>query len=196
MIAAITESNRDWRGYLNQILYGVDLRAPVGDDVVERVATAMLDRLVFADPPEVYYHAMTTALDSNELLSSDEDQDEVATRDFLFRLVGALDERRPWPVPPFDRMDNPWNEFRDAPLIGRIAQRKRTVENRLRKEFRVPVGDDNGTRFLILRLASGHIVALSASKPFVSPNVEIRSFDNPNDTLRNFEGLTGIEVSS
>ncbi len=77
----------------------------------------MADELVrqwfFVSPVEDYYQAVVAALKSGERVAFHPEQDEEAVRDFLARMLRALDERRPWPVPPFVELDpSDWPAFR------------------------------------------------------------------------------------
>lgn len=95
------QPTRHWRGYVNQITYGTDLCYRVEDSLVTRLADELIRQRYFTHPVGDYYRAVVTALESGESLILTDDQDEEVTRSLLRRLLSVLDERRPWPEPPF-----------------------------------------------------------------------------------------------
>jgi hypothetical protein len=186
-------ASHPWRGYVNMLIYNLGLRGPVEDEVVARFVEALLLQLEVTHPPEVFYDAMVRALASGEAVAALPGQDEAAARDLLVRLVKGLDERRPWPARPFEIVDREPDEFREAPVIGRIPHTKRIVENSLNQAFTNLSGGGHGYS-LVLRLSSGHVVALFAGPPFSEPGVDVRAYSDPAATLEALCALTGLDV--
>ena len=183
-----------WRGYINQMIYGADLRAPLDDSLVNRLADELIRQRFFTLPVADYYNAATEALRSGERLGSDDDQDEGAVRDLLTRLVKVLDHRRPWPeaayrVLPVDETFT----LASAPLIARIPMLPRDVEGRLSRSFSKPGLDGREGEFIVLRLRTGQQVVLRAAT-FREANVEIYSVDDPDATRAAFRELTGLDL--
>ncbi|MEV4820506.1 hypothetical protein [Micromonospora sp. NPDC049274] len=91
--------SRDWKGVINQILYGLIFTPQLDDPSAGQMAAAMVERRYFGDGPGVYADAIAWARQYAGPLT-----DEIETphsehdfRDFLRRLAAELDERRPWP---------------------------------------------------------------------------------------------------
>lgn len=181
-----------WRGYINQITHGTTLSHRVDDSLVARLADELIRQRYFTLPVDEYYSAVLAALESGERLALTGDQDEEVTRDLLNRLLPSLDERRPWPEPPFHESDSGrWPEFRDAPIIGRISMTERRIGERLNRIFSErPTGGK--VRVLILQLRTGQEVALLASPPFNEPGVDLLARTDPVSTTAAFHALTGI----
>jgi hypothetical protein len=183
-----------WRGYINQITHGADLRAPIDDSLLNRLADELVRQRLFALPVADYYQAATEALRSRDHLGSDDGQDESAVRDLLTRLIEALDSRRPWPEPPFKALpvDEAFTLTSDA-LIGRIPILPRDIEGRLNRKFSKREPDGRDGEFIALRLRTGQLVVLRAAA-FQVANVELYSADDPSATRAAFEALTALEV--
>lgn len=183
-----------WRGYINQITYGADLRAPIDDSLLDRLADELVRQRLFTLPVANYYQAATEALRSSEHLGSDDGHDESAVRDLLTRLIEALDSRRPWPEPPFETLplDEPFTLTSDA-LIGRIPILPRDIEGRLNRKFSKREPDGREGEFIALRLRTGQLVVLRAAA-FQIANVELYSADDPGATRAAFQALTALEV--
>ncbi len=183
-----------WRGYINQMIYGSDLRAPLDDSLINRLADELIRQRFFTLPVADYYEAAAEALRSGERLGSDDDQDEGAVRDLLTRLVKVLDHRRPWPEAAYQAL--PVDEtftLASAPLIARIPILPRDVEGRLSRSFSKRGPDGSEGEFIVLRLRTGQQVVLRAAT-FREANVEIYSFDDPDATCAAFRELTGLDV--
>lgn len=184
-----------WRGYINQITYGSDLRQRVDDSVVARLADELIRQRYFTLPVNDYYRAAVAALESADSVTLSEDQDEAVTRDLLARLVRALDKRKPWPTAPFYTRDvSEWPALQDAPVIARIMLTERDVQHRLHRMFSEVPTQDGQERILVLLLQTGQTVALRASSPFREPGVDLLSHTEPASTAAAFCELTGIEL--
>jgi hypothetical protein len=185
-----------WRGYINQLTYAVNFQDRVSQEIVERIADAILEQRVFGDPAEAYYNAATAALASGDRVAGQDDKDEIV-RDFLQRLLLALEERKPWPEPPFRALDNgEWAAFQDAPTVGRIPLSRMSVTDRLSKLFSPApgAGSISPADILILRLRSGERVALVAPQSFTEQGVAVQTYADPDATLAAFKELTGLDV--
>lgn len=182
-----TQPTFPWRGYVNQITYGADLRAPVGDDLVERLATELIRRRYFTGRAEDYYAAAAAALASGERLAFTDDQDEAATRDLLARLVPALDRRRPWPEPAFvEQGIDRWDELRNAPVVAWVPLPYHDVEGLLNRGF-YAVGQ---VMVLVLRLRTGQTVALRSGPG----GLDLLTFADGGPAVAAFRELTGLET--
>lgn len=183
-----------WRGYVSQITYGTELRAPVDDSLVARLADELVRQRYFNDPVQDYYQAVVEALRSGDSLRFDDGQDEGAVRDLLTRLIPALEERRPWPEPPFRSLPvEEWLTLKDAPVIGRLPMLPRHVQSHLRRIFSERGPDGPKGPILVLRLRTGQKVGLRAAS-FGEAKVELYSNADPVATRDAFQDLTGLDV--
>jgi hypothetical protein len=188
-----------WRGGVNQILYGVVLRAPADDEVVDRVATELIRQRMYVEPVQLYYDAAVEGLRSGEPLAFHDDdlQQEDAVRDFLTRLVRRLDERRPWPEHPFYavRRDE-WDDglFGDA-AIARVPLSPREIVSRLHRMFSDVDIDGGRALVLVLRLRTGHVVTLRATR-FDAPYVDVLAGTDPASTTAAFREATGLGTTA
>ncbi|MEV7551822.1 hypothetical protein AB0N89_19540 [Amycolatopsis sp. NPDC089917] len=183
-----------WRGYVNQLTYAADLRHRADDEFVERVADELIRQRFFTLPVADYHRAATAALGSAERIA-DEQGDEDVTRDFLARLVRALDDRGPWPEPPYSTSGTgEWTTLRDAPAVARVPLTDRQIEASLNRVFAEEPPGAGDVRVLILRLSTGQQVALRASRPFDEPGVDLLTYDDSVSTVAAFGELTGIDV--
>lgn len=188
-----------WRGYVNQILYGVSLRAPAGDDLVDGLATKLIEQRVFTNPVERYYDAVRAGLRSGEPLAVHEEfQAEDAVRDLLARLVRRLDERRPWPEHPFYALDeSEWGEraqLFDGPVIARIPRSPFDVGDHLFRVFTSIRSGGAEVYVLVLRLRTGQLVVLRSTAGYAAPGVELLAHTDPGSTITAFRELTGLEA--
>lgn len=190
---ASTQPTTSWRGYVNQLTYGADLRERLDGAAVDRIVDAVLLQRVFTAPVETYYEAGVDALRSGQPLAALPDQDEDATRDALRRIVERLDERRPWPVHPYSQQDvGEWPALAGAPVIGQVSQSEMAVRRKLNRLFD-SAGPD-GPKVMILRLRTGELVALRATGGFTTPGLDLLAHSAASQTLDNFRDLTGLDV--
>lgn len=186
-----------WRGYVNQLTYGVNLRSPVEDAVVTRIADQLVRQWFFTRPVASYYKAAGAALESGARIAYDEQgDDEEVVRNFLARILHALDERRPWPEPPFVELDpSEWPGFRNAPAIGHIPLSQLDVRKRLNRVFyEVPRDWGEAAEVLVLRLRTGQVVALLAPALVTELGIDLLAHSDPASTVAAFRELTGIDV--
>lgn len=116
------------------------------------------------------YRGVVEALASRAELSvypSDDrdprDASEEQLRDHLQRVVGHLEEMRPWPEPVLRALDShEWPRYRDARVVGRLLLDVSEVERRVPGLFDFDHGsDDPLRRYIVLRLRGGRDVALA-----------------------------------
>lgn len=183
-----------WRGYVNQLLYGLDINEPVPDDVVTRVSDLLIAGTAFTGPVEEFYQAIGRALASDTLIHSASERENLLTREYLNRLMQTLEARLPWPVPAFTNLL--WSVDRDAgaPVVGRIPHVLSHVEDHLNLQFAEPGSDDSGEFRMVLRLRSGHVVVLRAVEPLWRPGVELCAWGDPAAVRLEFRELAGLEV--
>ncbi|RSN40760.1 hypothetical protein DMC64_33890 [Amycolatopsis sp. WAC 04197] len=183
-----------WRGYVNQLTHAADLRHRVDDEFVGRVADELIRQRFFTLPVADYHRAVTAALGSGERIAGEQDDEDV-TRDFLARLVRALDDRGPWPEPPYSTSGtSEWTALREAPVVARVPLTDRQIEASLNRVFAEEPPGVGDVRILILRLGTGQQLALRASRPFAEPGVDLMTYDDPVSTVAAFGELTGIEA--
>ncbi|WBC13414.1 hypothetical protein O7600_19995 [Micromonospora sp. WMMA1998] len=92
----------DWKGIVNQILYGLMFTPQLDDDTAGQMAAAMVERRYFGAGPDAYADAIVQALRYDGPLTDEIDtpHGEAAFRDFLGRLGTRLEALRPWPQTP------------------------------------------------------------------------------------------------
>lgn len=187
-------STPQWRGSVNEILYGTILRSPADARTVENLVDSMLDHRYFNRSIDEYSNAVQAALRSGEHLAFDSSQDEESVRDLLARFVASLDTRRPWPDRPYTALGTESStDLSAAPAIGVIPLRRLDVQHALRRVF--DDGND-GQGHLLLRLAGGQEVALRAPSSFSDAGVVLLSKSEPETTRSAFTAATGLEVNA
>lgn len=148
------------RGLINGILYATQFERTLDDEVVERIARALIQEPIMNLTPEQEYAAILAGLRSGEPVTGDIPQphDERAVREFLGKVVRRLDALRPWPELPFLRIaPERWPEFGGARPIARVRVPILDLQARFRAVFHRL---DDGHDILLLRLRSGAEVAL------------------------------------
>ncbi len=143
---------------------------PLDDALALRHARALIFRPLVGVSPEEEYDALVEALRSDAPLATwhgdprfERRIDEGDFRAHLGRVRDRLDALRPWPVPLF-RAVTPelWAGYRAPRVVGRIGLRTPVVEDRIHTHLS-PVArldGDGQVRVVILRLRSGHEIAL------------------------------------
>lgn len=186
-----------WRGYVNQLTYGLDLSHQQNDEVVTRLADALIEQRSFKHPVASYHEAATAALASGEAIAQGAHEDEVA-RDLLSRVVLELDERRPWADPPFRTLgSDQWADLATAPVVGRIPLSRVLVGERLCGVFApAPAGSGEQGDVLILRMRSGEQVGLVAPASFTERGVVVRAHGDSQSTVAAVLELTGLDVEA
>lgn len=209
---------QQWRGYVNTLIYGLDLTRPPDDTVVTELVDELIAQQVFNEPVEEFYRAAVAALASEVDLATFEYTSDAAVRVLLDRAVTLLDERRPWPEPPFYSFHPPqWSELLgEAPLIGRVALGRRQLEERLNRPFtRVtlplephatvdnpPDGmadgdtdpDPRKVDILILRLRGGHLIGLKIDPANPEEVTDVHAGGGSTTTVAALRELAGIDV--
>ena len=91
----------EWRGRINALLYGLIFTKALDDAAVRRLADAVIAERTIPGGPAVYLAAIEAALPTDEPLNDiiEAPHSEADIRDFLRRLAGELERRRPWPPP-------------------------------------------------------------------------------------------------
>jgi hypothetical protein len=85
-------SEIDWRGRINQILYGLIYTPALDDQVSTQMAEAMRSGRYFLDGAEAYREAITAALESDATISDgiETPHSEEQFRSFLAQLRAKL----------------------------------------------------------------------------------------------------------
>ncbi|MDH6465816.1 hypothetical protein M2302_006018 [Micromonospora sp. A200] len=88
----------DWKGVVNQILYGLIFTVELDEAAAARMAEAMVERRLFGAGPRVYAAAIARARRHRGPLTDElpTPHDEERFREFLELLAVQLDARRPW----------------------------------------------------------------------------------------------------
>jgi hypothetical protein len=71
-----TQQASSWRGYVNQLTYGLNLRHRVDGEVVTRIADALIEQRSFKHPVSTYHEAATAALTSGEPIVQGNHEDD------------------------------------------------------------------------------------------------------------------------
>lgn len=208
-----------WRGYVNTLIYGLNLARPPSDAVVTGLVDELIGQRVFNGPVEEFYRAAVAALASTEDLATFDYTDDAAVRALLKRAITVLDERRPWPEPPFYSFHPPrWSELLgEAPLVGRIALSRRHLEERVNRPFArvaIPCESDHATAgnlpdgtagekpspgtgkvdILVLRLRGGEIVGLKMDPTNPRRGIDVHTAGNPTVSISALRELAGLDV--
>lgn len=123
------------RGLVNELIYAVELEHPVRDAFATSVAEAVVAQRIFSSPVAAYRAATERALQDPDALGEQPDDDRRA-REFLRRVLRALDDRRPWPELPYKELPAAdWTTLLSAPLIGHIDMSPMGVTNQLSRRF-------------------------------------------------------------
>jgi len=186
----------DWRGPINQILFGLIFTHEITDEVVEWNANSAIRRESLDLGPGIYCRAIGDALSSGEQLDGlgqvpQFSQEEIA--DFLEALASRLDSMRPWPEPPFRVLDsNPWRSFRDAVKIAELDVPLLYLSNVFRSPFQ-PIEDHKGKYFLMVTVRTGETVALVGSyERGERVSVLSEEAEDPDTVVNHFLQATGI----
>ncbi|MCW2640537.1 MAG: hypothetical protein JWP76_2843 [Dactylosporangium sp.] len=157
------------RGLSNEVLYGIDRVPDLTDEaVVAACVDSLINRRHFLHPVEEYAESINLILRegrlSTQALEMSRRYSETELLEFLARLARQLDERRPWPLPAFVKLDvAQWSSFADAKPIARINRPMMKINDILNKSFdNVPIGAEK-LPVMILELRSGDVVALMGS---------------------------------
>jgi len=185
-----------WRGYVNQLTYGLDLKRRVDDEAVSWLADALIEQRIFGHRVETYYEAATAALASGES-TAQEVGEEDAARDLLARLLRELDSRRPWPEPPYrTHGSDQWANLATAPVIGHIPMQRRRVEAQLNGVFRsMPAAGGGQIDVLVVSLRSGELVGLVAPESFTERSVTVCAHGDPRTTATAIREYTGLDIA-
>lgn len=210
---------QEWRGYVNTLIYGLNLARPPSDAVVTELVDELIGQRVFNGPVEEFYRAAVAALASTEDLATFDNTDDAAVRALLRRVITLLDGRRPWPEPPFYSFHPPrWSELLgDAPLVGHIALSRRHLEERVNRPFAriaIPCEPDHATAgnspdstaggepspgtgkvdILILRLRGGDVVGLKMDPAHLRRGIDVHTAGNPATSISALRELAGLDV--
>jgi hypothetical protein len=189
---------QDWRGPINQLLYGLIYTEHITEDTVRWNADDAVHYQTLGLGPAAYYDAIAKALDSGEELDGLQQlpqfgQTQVA--EFLRAVAHRLDSLRPWPEPKIIQITDPaaWTEFGRAVPIAQLNSSILEVSNILRKGF-TPVTDTQPRQHvLILRLASGETVALRGTYgPADALTLLTDTPEDPAQVIEHFIVATGL----
>ncbi|MGV9215130.1 hypothetical protein ACTFTM_24990 [Micromonospora sp. RB23] len=86
----------DWKGTINQILYGLMFTPQLSDETADQMAAAMVERRYFGAGPDAYADAIAQAGRYDGPLTDEIEtpHGETAFRDFLGRLGSRLEALR------------------------------------------------------------------------------------------------------
>jgi hypothetical protein len=187
------------RGTMNQLLYPIDSAPNLADDaVVARLAEGIFGQRFFTSSTQEFSTAIQSVLREGRLpaqtasLSTRYSEDELL--DFLRRLNNYLEERRPWPEPPFVKLDiAEWGSFASAKAIAQINRPMLEVEGILGSFDSVAAGEQR-LPATILKLRSGDVVAVIGSVDARSTTYALLQRDpgDATEVIRRFCELTGF----
>lgn len=184
-----------WRGRMNILLYGMDLRSRADADDLTRSVDRILQDQRSGDDPDEYYDAVVSALRSGSVVA-EAGQDEASVRAALIGIVEQFDARRPWPPPFVEQNVQRWEELRATPVVGGIRRHISDVEVAFGLGARpVFVGADR-LEVLVVRMLSGRLVGLRASGVWGAPTVEVRSPADPAAVRAEIAAATGLTVEA
>jgi hypothetical protein len=188
------DSDLEWRGRIRGILYGVPLGNRVDANTLDLRVDLILKRSRWGKDPEEDYTAMVAALGSGRLLAEDE-QHEDAVRDALAGMVRRLDERRPWPPPPFVGQDAArWSESRAAPVVGRIRRSMKNIEAAFSLRAEAVGSGADRSDVLVVLMRSGPLVALREKETLVGWVSDVHSTGDPAAVRAEITAATGLTV--
>lgn len=144
-----------WPGIVNAILYRVQFDRALDTNLARRVAIELVTDPLWSLTAEEEYNALAFGLDSGSPIPSDAltSESEKDIRLFLSEVAAHMQELRPWPKRPFDRLpENRLSNFLSAHPIARIKGSVNDIESLMRCAF--SNAPDFG-EFLLIRLNSG-----------------------------------------
>jgi hypothetical protein len=185
-----------WRGRMNILLYGMDLRSRADAADLTRSVDRILKDQRFGDDPEEYYGAVAAALQSG-LALAEGGQDEGAVRAALTGILERFDARRPWPPAPLVEQEvQRWDELRVAPVVGVVHQHISEVGLAFGLSVRsVTVGTER-LDVLVVQMLSGRLVGVRATGGWDVPTVEVRSPADPAAVRAEIAAATGLTVEA
>jgi hypothetical protein len=190
------DSDLEWRGRIRGILYGVRLGSRVDGATLDWRVDLILERSRWGEDPEEDYTAMVAALGSGRPLAED-GQDEDAVRDALAGMVKRLDDRRPWPPPPFVEQDvQRWQELREAPVVGRIRTSMQYVEAAFSLHAEAVGSGADRSYVLVVLMRSGQLVALREKETLVGWVSDVHSTGDPAAVRAEIAAATGLTVDA
>lgn len=148
-----------WPGIVNAIFHHTQFETELDDEVVGRIARALIENPLGSLTAVQEYDALAAGLARKAPLPSriPMRRTEADLREFLARIVARMDERRPWAEPAFTPLpDEDLERFRSARPIARIRMSVPDAQARLGQGFAF---SDDGP-YLLLRLRSGVIIGL------------------------------------
>jgi hypothetical protein len=152
-----------WRGVNDGVLYCVQFAHELDGAEVDRIAHWLLGQPIWDLTQQQEYDALADALRSDAQLTKfiPDRHTEEAYRDFLRRLLARLDEARPWPELPFQKLGmSHWGNFANASAVARIGLSEKKIQERLHRMMAELTSEGDGRKVLMLRLRSGAEVAL------------------------------------
>lgn len=188
----------DWRGPVTQLLYSLSFSNDIDDEIINFNGDSAVQYSTLELGPEVYHHAIESALASGEPLDDmallpQFQQVQIAA--FLRGVSARLDELRPWQYPEFRRVDvdDVDAHFEHAVKIARLDASLVEVTDLLQKGFRPFGASRPGMQVLTLSLRTGETVTLSGSygldeRVFLSTD----GSNDPAETMAHFISATGF----
>ena len=182
-----------WRGYVNQLTYGLDLTSPATDEALTELADRLIEQRSILHPVQTYHSAARAALATTEPIVAVAGQNDVI-RDLLRRLLRELDARRPWPEPAYRVARASAAKIAPAPVVGRIPLSRMAVSERVNALFEPRHIGGRPADALVLNLRSGHTVTLVAPDSFTEPGIIVRADGDARSVSAALRELTGLEM--
>ncbi|WP_194825878.1 hypothetical protein [Nocardia sp. XZ_19_231] len=185
-----------WSGTITSIFYPIQFEHELSDDLVGRIANALIVEPIGTMTAEEEYSILCTGLRNHSPLPTvvEMKQSPRELFQFLSRVVERMDALRPWAHPEYVRLPSEWlSAFEHTQPIARIALSSNNVSARLARGFFPTDSDDS---FLLLRLRSGAVIGLFSPYWKGSDDVMVANGSpdrDPMDVLRELVGTGRLD---
>ncbi|WP_446224375.1 hypothetical protein ACTWPB_04040 [Nocardia sp. IBHARD005] len=180
-----------WRGIVTVIFYWVQFEPKLSDDIVARIANALIVEPIGTLTAEEEYTAIHAGLRIHSPLPTvvEMKQSPRELYKFLIRVVDHMDALRPWADPEYVPLPSDWvSAFEGAKPIARIALMAHELAGRLGRGFDQYSG---GVPFLLLRMRSGAVIGFFSPYWEGSYDVMLASGSPDRDPMDILRELTG-----
>ncbi|MEV6599525.1 hypothetical protein AB0M36_22100 [Actinoplanes sp. NPDC051346] len=189
-------------GLTNHILYGIDQDENLKDpDLLDRYVTFMINQRYFSRPIEEYEQAVAATLGKGALsarsLGFSQRYGEAELLGFLADLFQRMQDRKPWPRPPFRKIPaSRWDDVALDEVVARVRLSQMQLQGYLKRFDRVPLGDGK-VPVILLELRTGERVAvIGSADPRESFTVLRRRQDDQRQVLQHFLECTEIPADA
>ncbi|MGC4987702.1 hypothetical protein [Nocardia salmonicida] len=182
---------QNWSGTISYIFYTIQFERELSDDLVGRIANALIVEPIGTMTAEEEYTILRAGLRTHSPLPTvvEMKQGPRELYQFLSRVVERMDALRPWADPEYVQLPREWlSAFDRAQPIARIAMLSNNVSARLGRGF-----DRTGSDipFLLLRLRSGAVIGLFSLYWKGSDDVMVANGSPDRDPIDGLRELVG-----